>query len=296
MLFSVIIATYNRAEFLRRSIQSVQRQSFSDFELIIVDDGSTDGTRATLQTCSGRLIVVGQSNLGPGAARNRGARIAQGDYLAFLDDDDLWFPWTLESYARILADNRRPAFLAGKPFQFQNECELELIQPTQVKRTWFQDYLASGTAWRWWGASSMVLRKDAFEAAGGFAALPINGEDADLALRLGVAPGFVQALDPITFAYRRNPGSAMTQLPRTTAGALHKIRSEHRGVYPGGTNRALERRRILTRHVRPVSLECLKQGFRKEAWELYRRTFRWHLRLGRGKFIAGFVVKALLTR
>jgi glycosyltransferase involved in cell wall biosynthesis len=89
---SVIIPTFNRAWCLREAIDSVLAQDFTDFELIVVDDGSTDGTGALLSGFSGRLTVLSQPNRGVSAARNAGIAAARAGLIAFLDSDDLWLP------------------------------------------------------------------------------------------------------------------------------------------------------------------------------------------------------------
>ena len=287
-LFSVVIPSFNRVALLGGALDSVFAQRFTDFEIIIVDDGSTDGTRDYLYSLGRRIKLFHQPNQGPGSARNLGARHATGEYLAFLDSDDLWFPWTLEVYRDVIHDYRDPAFLAGKPYVFSDNDELRKVTPSASRVEQFVDYLSSGDQWRWWGASSFVIRRDAFTAVGGFADVWVNGEDADLALRLGEAPGFVQITGPVTFAYREHAASAIHDLGRTLAGAWCKVRAEQAGHYPGGSVRAAERRRILTRHTRPLTLWCLRQGLRREAWGLYVSTFVWNVSLGRAKYLASF--------
>src|SRR5262245_42788481 len=93
--FSVVIPTYNRLEFLISAIESVERQTYKSFEIIVVDDGSTDDTLAHLSALGDRVTLLRQMRKGPGAARNMGARHASGAYVAFLDSDDLWLPWSL---------------------------------------------------------------------------------------------------------------------------------------------------------------------------------------------------------
>ncbi len=89
-LVSVIIPTFNRARLLPQAVESVLMQSFGDFELLVVDDGSTDGTAAALQPYLGYLRYVRQANAGVSAARNRGIRESECDFIAFLDSDDNW--------------------------------------------------------------------------------------------------------------------------------------------------------------------------------------------------------------
>src|SRR5258708_25538717 len=91
-LFSIIVPTFNRAALLRSTLESVFAQQVEEFELIVVDDGSTDGTVNYLQSLGKRIQFLQQTNRGAGPAPNFGARYAQGRYLAFLDSDDLWLP------------------------------------------------------------------------------------------------------------------------------------------------------------------------------------------------------------
>ncbi len=294
-LFSVIIPSFNRVALLGATLESIFAQRFTNFEIIVVDDGSADGTMDYLQSFGTRISVFQQPNRGAGAARNLGARHAQGRYLAFLDSDDLWFPWTLEVCRNVIQDNRDPSFVVGKPCQFSNERELDRIVFSAIKTERFVDYLASGDEWRWWGASSFLVRRDAFIGVSGFTEEWVNGEDGDLALRLGVAPSFIQITAPATFAYRDHAGGVSRDMKKTVADAWSKIRAEKAGGYPGGTARAAERRRILTRTMRQVTLGCLQQGLRQEAWKLFRATFAWNASLGRFKYLTAFPVFATLS-
>ena len=100
----------------------------------------------------------------------------------------------------------------------------------------------------------------------------------------------------MTFAYREQQVSEVKNLQRTLAGAWVKVRAEQSGAYPGGSARATERRRILTRHTRPVTIGCLQQGLYRQAWALYRGTFTWNAALGRAKYVAWFPVLAAVSR
>ena len=103
MRVSVIIPLYNKAAHVGRALRSVSAQTFGDFEVIVVDDGSTDGGAGAVGLhADPRVRLVSQSNAGPGAARNRGAAEAGGEVLAFLDADDEWLPGFLEEGVRLL--------------------------------------------------------------------------------------------------------------------------------------------------------------------------------------------------
>lgn len=101
--FSIVVPTYNRAHSVRETIDSCLDQDWQDFEIVVVDDGSTDNTLDVLASIEDeRLVRVSQENAGPAAARNKGMRTARGEYIAFLDSDDTWYPEFLSSVAEAL--------------------------------------------------------------------------------------------------------------------------------------------------------------------------------------------------
>jgi len=102
---SVIIATYNRAHFVCDAIESVLNQILRDYEIIVVDDGSNDNTREALEKYGSRISYIYQENKGRAEARNTGIKIARGEYIAFLDDDDIWLPNKLEKQVDYLGSH-----------------------------------------------------------------------------------------------------------------------------------------------------------------------------------------------
>ncbi len=104
-LVSVIIPTYNRDWIVAEAIDSVLAQDFSDYELIVVDDGSNDGTPKILAAYGDRITVLRQPNRGVSAARNRGIAAAAGHLMAFLDSDDLWLPQKLSTQVNFFAEH-----------------------------------------------------------------------------------------------------------------------------------------------------------------------------------------------
>ena len=288
MLFSTVIPVFNRAQLIRPTLDSVLAQDCRDQEVIVVDDGSTDETLQTLASYGDRIRVLRQKNSGPAVARNLGIAEATGKYITILDSDDLWFPWTLATYAEAIAKYDSPAFLAGAPAVFTDENDVRKIGCTPLKAERFADYLASGDAWRWFSASSFVLRADAVRAVGGFSTEWINSDDADLALRLGQTAGFVDIQAPPTFAYRDHAGSLKSKTDVSFRSLTYMIAQEETGAYPGGSERRRERLEILTRHIRPFTLECLRGGEISQGWQVYRKTFAWHVALGRARYLSSY--------
>jgi len=102
---SVVIPTYNSAQFIVETLESVFAQTYEDYEIIVVDDGSTDNTREVLKPYMSRIRYIYKENGGASSARNLGIKSAEGEYIAFLDSDDLWMPEKLEKQMEYFQTN-----------------------------------------------------------------------------------------------------------------------------------------------------------------------------------------------
>src|ERR1044072_7530759 len=138
----------------------------------------------------------------------------------------------------------------------------------------------------------IAVRRDVFLESGGFAAGAINGEDHDLSLKLGLAPGFVQVARPVTLAWRMHGASVTRDLQKSFDGCALMLATEAAEKYPGGHRWSSVRRNIITTHTRSITLEALKGGRLADAWRIYRDTFRWHVTLGRVRYLAVFPLLA----
>jgi len=179
--FSVIIPTYNRRERLRAAVDSVLAQTFRDFELIVVDDGSTDGTEGLLEGYGSSLRALRQANRGVSAARNAGISIASSPHIALLDSDDLWLPGKLEMQAAYIRDH--PGILI-------HQCEETWIRNGRRVNPGRRHIKPEGMIFPQSldlcliSPSSVVIRRDLLERTGLFdEALPAC-EDYDLWLRI----------------------------------------------------------------------------------------------------------------
>jgi glycosyltransferase involved in cell wall biosynthesis len=292
VFFSTIIPVFNRADLIERTLESVFNQGFSDQEIIVIDDGSTDETLDVLTKYGDRIKVFHQENKGPGAARNLGINFAQGQYIVFLDSDDLWFPWTLSTFAQVAKNYNFPSLIAGSAFYFKDDLELSSIQAQSLRSQYFADYYTAASHDLPFLTSAVAIKRTVLQEIGGFTTRRINAEDNDLWLKLGIAKKFVYIHGPVLLGYRQHQDSAVADLAKTYQGTLHIIQQEHEGKYPGTQEKLIHRIEILTRHIRPVSLTCLQKGKRAEAWLLYWKTFMWNLKLGRIRYLLGFLVLA----
>lgn len=201
---SVVIPTYNRAELIGRSIQSVLNQSYADFELLVIDDGSTDETEGVVaRFCDPRINYVRlASNVGVSAARNVGIRISKGKFIAFQDSDDEWLSDNLAKHMsvfersspnlgvvysdmhRILKDgfvsyHASPTVDSGR-----------LINPTTQ---FYQVYML--------GSQSVVIKRDCLDATGYFNEELPALEDLELFIRLSKRFDFFRITEPLVRYY-----------------------------------------------------------------------------------------------
>ena len=298
-LFSVIIPTFNRAALLRETLKSVFAQTCTDFEVVVVDDGSTDQTVAMVNNLGDGVRCIRQKNQGPGAARNLGVQEAIGDYIAFLDSDDLWFPWTLETYAKVLGKESAIGILLGKVFRFSMAEELQgqTVSPLQASN--YEDFLTAGQESLFFGTNYVVIKRNLLLNEESLTRKICVFEDQDLGLRLGVGIPCAAVESPVTVGYRQTSGSLTADSNRALGGIRYLINSERAGLYPGGARRRWERRNYISFSIRSVSFGLLQEGQLKAASSLYHQSFFWHLRLGRLRYVIGFpllIAKQLLTR
>jgi len=180
---SVIIPTLNRRELVCAAVASALAQCDVAPEVIVVDDGSTDGTESALGVFGGRIRYVRQTTAGVSAARNRGVQLATGTWLAFLDSDDLWVP---AKRGRQLAYHaRNPALRASQTGEIWIRNGVR-VNPCRHHQKPEGDIFAPSLARCVVSPSAVMLRRDLFVALGGFdEGLPAC-EDYDLWLRLSV--------------------------------------------------------------------------------------------------------------
>ncbi|MDJ0875222.1 MAG: glycosyltransferase, partial [Desulfobacterales bacterium] len=179
----MIIPTYNRGWILEEAVDSVLAQTYTDFELIVVDDGSTDDTRALLQPFGQRIAYVHQDNQGVSAARNTGLRLARGELIALLDSDDLWKPAKLA---------RQVAFFHAQPEA--QICQTEEVWIRRGRRVNPKNRHRKASGWIFEPSlalclvspSAVMLRRGLMDAMGGFDVSLPACEDYDLWLRISL--------------------------------------------------------------------------------------------------------------
>lgn len=213
-LVSVVMPAYNSEQFIREALDSALAQDYSALEIIVVDDGSIDTTRELVQSYGGRVRLLTQANQGSAAARNLGIRNALGQYVAFLDADDVWLPNKISlqmrqmaasgakmAYSRFLRWSPEGAGNYPAPLQMPGTSPLESA-PAPVARWLYADLLMDCIVW----TSTVIVEKTELEQAGLFDPQLRKGQDYDLWLKLSQSIQMV-GVDQVTALYRIHPSS-----------------------------------------------------------------------------------------
>lgn len=233
-LVSIIIPTYNRSKLLRQAVASVLAQTYQKFELIIVDDGSTDDTKSVIEAIADdRIRYIWQENQQRCAARNTGIAAAQGEYLAFLDSDDLWLPRKLE--LQLSAIDRHPDISASHGRCVRMNQDFEFIYPHELYSCtgpeWVGDVRESLLLRNSFVSQGVVAHRRLFETVGGFDVSLPHSEDWDMWIRLSAITHFSIISEPVGI-YRIHSGNRTNNPVSTLKGALIIIEKHSQYMTP----------------------------------------------------------------
>jgi glycosyltransferase involved in cell wall biosynthesis len=227
---SVIIPAYNAAGCVRRAVDSVLGQGFQDLELLVVDDGSTDATRAVLAEYGDRLRLLAKANGGPAAARNHGLSHARGEYVAFLDADDYWKTDKLQRQVALLDARPEIGFCSTATEVVDSGGRPAGNWPCRVDAGPLPDILfMHGTVIS--GSTSGVLaRRRLIAELGGFDEDLRGFEDPDLWIRLAARTGYACIPEALTVVVR-TPNSVSGNLVAMRQATLASFR-KNRALLP----------------------------------------------------------------
>lgn len=202
--FSVVIPLYNKSAYIQKAIGSVLQQTFGEFELIVVNDGSTDDGLDRLKTLSDKRIrVINQPNAGVATARNNGVRAAAYDYVAFLDADDWWDEHFLEAMQRLIAQYPDAGLYGCNYYYLKNgKCRVEDKGLEDGFKAGYIDYFKvyARSFCVPFNSSFVIVAKHAFQAAGGFKVKLKFGEDFDLWARIALKYKVAYLNQPLAYS------------------------------------------------------------------------------------------------
>lgn len=228
-LVSVVVPVYNRRKIICETLDSIFNQSYRPIELVIVDDGSTDGTGEVIREWADKkhgdqfqMSLVFQSNKGVSAARNSGLEKAIGEYIQFLDSDDLILPGKIKKQVEILRDNPLSSYCWSKTSQINSEGQelARLGKPIRYRIAEIPEHN--------WHISSLLLRKEILKDVGGFSEDLTNSNDWEFAARVKAFGGEGIFLDRTLSFYRIHEGpqiikSGKIKYAKAREKAIHKI-------------------------------------------------------------------------
>jgi len=232
---SVIITSYNQAKFIHAAVASALAQTHANKEIIVIDDGSTDASPAILEEFGNSIQLIKlEENVGACRARNVGIALAKGDFLVFLDGDDVLLPWALAVYGEIV-DRMRPNIILSAMRWFEGDVPQISAEspPVQIEVVDYESLLEKDRPYRA-SASALVIKRDAFIRVLGWPTEIFPLEDVAVLIRLLQSGRTVQILSPLTVCYRIHSSNTIHQVA-TCAGALRLIvQKEKRSGYRYG--------------------------------------------------------------
>ncbi len=209
-LVSIVIPAYNAAQTIKTTVRSVFDQTVQDFEILIVDDGSKDKTIGVAESIGdSRIKVISQVNGGASSARNRGIKEAKGEYVAFLDADDLWMPNKLESQLAVFSNDKDVSAVQCGVYYVNNDLEVLSVRPCfKSKDVLLETLLFQNLPGL---MSTLIVKREVFEKIGFLDTKLVILEDWELAIRLSRFCNFKNVEEPLAL-YRQFPGNRSKDL------------------------------------------------------------------------------------
>jgi glycosyltransferase involved in cell wall biosynthesis len=266
--FSIFMPVYNREKYVRQAIDSVLSQSFKDYELFAIDDGSTDRSAEILESYGDKIRFLRQINRGPEAARNNAATLARGDYIVFLDSDDFFFPFALQTFDKVIRHFGAPPLVLGAYDFSQDESRVPTPKPVEVFR-----YENFGLKTRPVGTSCIIVRKSVYDEVGGqrrdSTARNWDADDTHLLLKVSSYGPCIVINRPATTFYRVHNENSIKNINAVVNGLLRVAGAQRRGEYADGTK---VRAYIGGRAASFAYRICWRSGHRQLALRLVTRT------------------------
>jgi glycosyltransferase involved in cell wall biosynthesis len=295
-LFSVVIPTYNEPDLLEEALESVFRQTLADYEVIVVNDGSTDDTATRLARWASRTRIVEQANLGTGAARNRGMAEARGRYIAFLDHDDTWLPEKLRAQAEFFAAHPEavgctaPFAVVEEGMEPRNGFDVEIADASGIVRQALARYADN----HYFLISSAIAIDRA--KAGKLRYETTRGviEDVPFQISLLLRGPWGVSGESVLVMHRRHAGN-VSKSAAYFHGGVHLLRTiEKARGFCAEPQDERHIRRLIAAIARKMLVAQIAAGNRWRAFAGYFREFPHQARQGRVRFLALFPMLLML--
>ena len=269
---SICIPTYNRKDYLKETLDSVLAQTYEDYEIVVVDDGSTDGTKDMINKLGVPVRYCWQENSGDAAARNKLIELAQGKYLSFIDSDDLLLPDAIERMVKVMEAVTEDVIVYGSYFRIDQRgriygrCKRELYSG-DITKYLFQTIFVH--------CCGSMLSKKLLDGSIAFDTSLQVCSDYDFWLRLSTKHRFIALPEP-TFKRRRHLGNLSTA---SFDNCLTEFQVLERFYYEGGGSELVPPRtamKVLSRGGYRAGRRAIREGLRERACQLLRQSFTRH--------------------
>ena len=274
--FSIVIACYNQRNFIGDAVQSALSQTHPSREVIVVDDASTDGSDSVLESFGNAIRLVRmETNQGASQARNAGTVLAQGEYIVYLDGDDVLKPWALSVYDQII-QTLKPVLILGSLTWFQGAVPaLEATAtPSQSRFVSYDNWIQKDRNFRS-TASAVIVERRTLETIGGWTKEVWPFDDFYLLVELSDSGRTIQILDPPTTFYRIHSSNAIHNTSNWIDGSYHLVaewQSNRRFV---GRKHRLKRAALIGSPVCLAIQRAFQAGQYREGLRLFTRVWPW---------------------
>ena len=269
---SICVPTYNRKDYLRETLDSIFAQTYKDYEVVVVDDGSTDGTAEMLKDIDYPIRYHWQKNSGDAAARNKMIKLAKGEFITFIDSDDLLMPDAVDRMIQVMQAEGGDVIVYGPYLRIDQNGQVygkfkTRLHSGQITKHLFQNIFV-------YSCGSMFPKK-VLETANGFdTSLPVCS-DYDLWLRLSLKYRFIALAEP-TFKRRRHTGNLSAA---STENRILELKVLERFYYEKGGDSVVPKKiamRRLSKEEYRVAVAAMREGKLQVAREYLRKSFRHH--------------------
>ena len=276
-LISIIVPTFNRSHFLSTTLNSILNQKYQNFELIVVDDGSTDNTPEILKKYNNKLTIIRQENKGVSSARNLGITKAKGEYIAFCDSDDLWLPQKLNHQIKFFKTNPQAILCYTGEIWLRNGVRVNQCKHHKKSTGWlFEKCLKLCIV----SPSSVMMHNTFFKNIGTFDETLPACEDYDLWLRGALKYKYYFIEKPLI----QKQGGHIDQLSRKYWGMdrfriksiIKCLNDPQIDEHAGYREQAIE---MLTKKCYILAAGARKRGKLEEAQKYEQLTKEWRLKL-----------------
>lgn len=267
--FSVVIPTHNCDHLIGKTIDSLLGQTRPPYEIIVIDDSSTDKTPEILASYGQQIKTKRLEAHDPGMSRNTGITMSTGEYVVFLDHDDMLLPWALATYAAFLNHLENPPVLLAKAQGIHSQDALPAVEHPGTPCNYYRyDNYVSKKHTVWLSASHLVIKRDCLIEPFCFHNELFPFDDLDFILSGGEVGPVIHILSPLTVLHRVHEDNLVKDIPRGLQKLEAILTRERKGSYPGGLRRKPARLAIIGGHVCHWSRRALSSMYYKKAFRM----------------------------